>query len=105
MDPRRRDSLFGLSSSVFMPRLVHAAPRAKTILLAPGLFGYSKIGTQSYFNGLQQYFDPGCTFHSYAEAPLGSIEKRAGQLLKALEGLKPPSTLLRIAWEGWTLAV
>ena len=79
----RRDFLMAATST--LATSAFAAPtRPRTVLLAHGLLGFSKIGPVPYFNGVQQYFDSDCTFLTPGVAPAGAIRDRAAQLVHAI---------------------
>ena len=58
--------------------------KPRTILLAHGLFGFSKLGPLSYFNGVRRCFDAECAFLTPDVEPAGSIKERAAQLEQAI---------------------
>jgi triacylglycerol lipase len=63
------------------------------ILLAHGLFGFSKIGRLSYFNGVRPCFGEGASFITPDVDPAGSVWARAGQLKDAIQASVPEQEL------------
>lgn len=64
--------------------LLGQTPQPRRILLAHGVFGFAKIGSLAYFNGVRPCFDADCTFLEPGVDPVGSIESRARELEKAI---------------------
>jgi len=72
----------------------------RTILLAHGVLGFSKIGATPYFNGVEQCWPPDAAgnpprFLRPAVAPAGSIEARAKTLQATIEGALSADELAR----------
>jgi triacylglycerol lipase len=57
----------------------------RTVLLAHGVLGFSKIGPISYFNGVDAYWNPKPNFLRPAVDPAGTIQSRAQELKAAIE--------------------
>ncbi len=85
MSIERREFLTGLATLgvtalLSSPNAAVQLPKARRILLAHGVLGFSKIGCLSYFNGVRTCFDAGSSFLAPGVDPTGSIERRAAQL-------------------------
>jgi hypothetical protein len=98
MNPKRRAFLTGLASlgatALMMPPDSLAQPsKQRRVLLAHGLFGFSKIGALSYFNGVRNCFDSDCIFLEPSVAPAGSIRERAKQLEQEITNKVPKKEL------------
>jgi hypothetical protein len=92
----RRD-LIGkaVGAAAFLMPCLKAQPQPRRILLAHGLLGFSKIGSLSYFNGVQGCFGKSCEFIPPPVAPTGSIVERARQLQQAILDGVPSAVLNR----------